>query len=179
MTNQGIHYIDLLRHLVGEVNKVYCKMGTFGSKIEVEDSAVANIEFNSGAIGTLEVTTAARPLDYEATISLIGTKGVAKIGGLAANMMEVFSPDPSICKKNSERIPDAYGFGHYKLYRDVKNDYLKKKKFPVSAKDCMETVKLLNSFYISDEKKKNVSVKSCRDSSRLGRKDEKISKLFR
>ena len=94
-------------------------------------------------------------------------------------MMEVFSPDPSICKKNSERIPDAYGFGHYKLYRDVKSDYLKKKKFPVSSKDCIETVKLLNSFYISDEKKKNISVKSCKDSTRLGRSDEKISKLFR
>ena len=179
MTNQGIHYIDLLRHLVGEVNKVYCKMETFGSKIEVEDSAVANIEFNSGAIGTLEVTTAARPSDYEATISLIGTKGVAKIGGLAANIMEVYSPDPSICKKNSEKIPDAYGYGHYKLYRDVRNDYLNKKKFPVNKKDCIATVKLLNSFYISDEQKKNISVKSCKDSSRLGRRDERISKLFR
>lgn len=179
MTNQGIHYIDLLRHLVGDVNKVFCKMSTFGSKIEVEDSAIANIEYNSGAIGTLEVTTAARPKDYEATISLIGTKGVAKIGGLAANIMEIYSPDQSICKKNSEKIPDAYGFGHFKLYRDVKNDYLNKKKFPVSSKDCIETVRFLNSFYISDEKKKNVSVKACKDSKRLGRKDEQISKKFR
>ena len=179
MTNQGIHYIDLLRYLVGDVKKVFCKMGTFGSKIEVEDSAIANIEFNSGAIGTLEVTTAARPVDYEATISLIGTKGVAKIGGLAANIMEVYSPDPSICKKNSEKIPDAYGFGHYKLYRDVKDDFFNKKKFPVNSKDCIETVKFLNSFYILDEKNKNVSIKSCKDSKRLGKKNEKISKLYR
>ena len=154
-------------------------MGTFGSKIEVEDSAVANIEFNSGAIGTLEVTTAARPVDYEATISLIGTKGVAKIGGLAANIMEVYSPNPRVCKKNSENIPDAYGFGHYKLYRDIKNDFLNKKKFPVGSKDCIETVRFLNSFYISDERKKNVLVKSCNDSKRLGKKDEKISKIYR
>ena len=179
MTNQGIHYIDLLRHLVGDVKKVNCKMGTFGSKIEVEDSAVANIEFNSGAIGTLEVTTAARPVDYEATISLIGTKGVAKIGGLAANIMEVYSPNSKVCKKNSENIPDAYGFGHYKLYRDIKNDFLNKKKFPVGSKDCIETVRFLNSFYISNERKKNVLVKSCNDSKKLGKKDEKISKIYR
>ena len=86
---------------MGDVKKVYCKMGTFGAKIEVEDTAVGNIEFEKGAIGVMEVTTAARPKDYEATISLIGTKGIAKIGGLAANIMEEYSPNPKICKRFS------------------------------------------------------------------------------
>ena len=71
-------------------------MKTLNAKIEVEDSVVGNFEFNNGAIGSLEVTTAARPKDYEATIALIGTKGVAKIGGLAANIMEEFSPNPQL-----------------------------------------------------------------------------------
>jgi len=179
LTNQGIHYIDLLRYLVGDVKKVYCKMGTFGAKIEVEDSVVGNLEFNSGAIGSIEVTTAARPKDYEATISLIGTKGVAKIGGLAANIMEEYSPNPSLCKLYSENIPDAYGFGHNKFYNDVKNDFIKIKKFPIKPDDCIETVRLLNSFYVSDEQKKIVSVKKIKDSSRLGVKNEKISKIYR
>ena len=179
LTNQGIHYIDLLRYLAGDIKKVFCRMGTFGAKIEVEDSAVANVEFNSGAIGSLEVTTAARPVDYEATISLIGSKGVAKIGGLAANVMEEYSPNPKICKNFSEKIPDAYGFGHYKLYEDIMNDFLRRKKFPINTEDCIKTVKLLNSFYVSDELKKNIFVKSCKDSKRLGRKNEKISNLYR
>ncbi len=179
LTNQGIHYIDLLRYLVGDVKKVYCKMGTFGAKIEVEDTAVGNIEFEKGAIGVMEVTTAARPKDYEATISLIGTKGIAKIGGLAANIMEEYSPNPKICKRFSENIPDAYGFGHYKLYEDVKNDFIKKKKFPINSEDCIKTLKFLNSLYVSDEMKKSVLVKSSKDSKRLGRKNNKISKLYK
>ena len=83
LTNQGIHHIDLLRYLFGEVKTVNCKMKTFGAKIEVEDSAVANLEFQNNSIGTLEVTTAARPKDYEASISIIGSKGCTswRLGG--------------------------------------------------------------------------------------------------
>ena len=72
LTNQGIHHVDLIRYLVGEPKEVYCKMKTFGAKIEVEDTAIATMVFKNGAIGTLEITTAARPIDYEASISLIG-----------------------------------------------------------------------------------------------------------
>ena len=43
LTNQGIHYIDLLRYFAGDVKKVYCKMGTFGAKIEVEDTVVGTL----------------------------------------------------------------------------------------------------------------------------------------
>ena len=57
LTNQGIHHIDLLRYLGGEVKKVFCKMKTFGSKIQVEDTATATLEFINGAVGTIEVTT--------------------------------------------------------------------------------------------------------------------------
>ena len=38
-----------------------------------------NIDLVSGGIGTFEITTAARPKDFEATISLIGSKGVVKL----------------------------------------------------------------------------------------------------
>ena len=179
LTNQGIHYIDLVRYLAGDIKKVYCRMKTLGSKIEVEDSIVGNYEFNNGAIGCLEVTTAARPKDYEATISIIGSKGVAKIGGLSANIMEEFSPSPKICKSFSEKLPDAYGYGHFKFYKDVSNDFLLKRKFPISPSDCIKSIQLLNSFYISNEKKKEINVLKSSDSKKLGRKNNRISNLYR
>lgn len=179
LTNQGIHYIDLLRYLVGDIKNVFCKMKTLNARIEVEDSVVGNFEFENGAIGSLEVTTAARPKDYEATIALIGTKGVAKIGGLAANIMEEFSPNPELCKKYSENIPDAYGFGHFKLYNDISKVLLFKKIFPVNSTDCINTIRLLNSFYVSDELKRSVVVSKTKDSKRLGKKNNMISRLYR
>ena len=74
LTNQGIHHIDLLRQLGGEVRRVCSVHGTFGAEIEVEDSAAGILQFESGALGTLEVTTAARPIDYEASLSLVCEK---------------------------------------------------------------------------------------------------------
>ena len=178
LTNQGVHYIDLLRYLFGEVKTVSAIMRTLGAKIEVEDSVVANLEYLSGAIGNLEVTTAARPDDYGATISIIGSKGFAQIGGLAANKIEIFTPRPSICKRFSENIPDAYGFGHFKLYKDVSYDLLNIKKFPINKQDCFKTIQFLNSFYVSDERKRKVNVNKILDSKRLGKKNDKISKLY-
>ena len=73
-------------------------MKTFGANIEVEDSVVGTLEFKNGAIGTLEVTTSARPKDYGAIISVVGSKGYAKISGLAANILENTHPMQSFVK---------------------------------------------------------------------------------
>ncbi len=179
LTNQGIHHIDLLRFLGGEVKSVYCKMKTMGAKIEVEDSVVGFYEFKNGSLGSLEITTAARPNDFEASISILGSKGLAQIGGLAVNNIEIFTPNFKICKKYSEKIPDAYGFGHDSIYKEVYKSLILDKEFIINSKDCLNTIKLLNSFYVSDETGKRVFVKKTKPSKRLGRKNEKIAKLYR
>ena len=179
LTNQGIHHLDAMRYLCGEIKTVNAKMSTLGAKIEVEDSVVANFELRNGALGTLEITTSARPKDYNATISLVGSKGLAQIGGLALNELQIYSPNQKLCKMNSEKIPTAYGFGHFSFYRDIKNYFSNFTKFPVSFDDCLKTINLLNSFYISDEIKNSVNPMKIKDSKRLGTKNEKISKKYR
>ncbi len=179
LTNQGIHHLDAMRFLCGELKKINAKMSTLGANIEVEDSVVANFELKSGALGTLEITTSARPKDYNATISLVGSKGLAQIGGIALNELQIYSPNQKLCKVYSEKIPTPYGFGHFSFYRDVKNYFLKLKNFPVSYKDCLNTINLLNSFYISDEMNKSINPSIIKDSKRLGIKNEKISKKYK
>ena len=179
LTNQGIHHIDLIRYLFGNVKNLQANMKTMGVKIEVEDTVIANLNFENNSLGVLEITTAARPKDYEASISIVGEKGLAQLGGLAVNELQIFTPKPKDCKIFSEKIPDAYGFGHYHLYKDIALDMKRIKKFPVSANDCLGTIKLLNAFYVSTEKKKSVMLKNIKDSKRLGEKNEKISKKYR
>ena len=179
LTNQGIHFIDLLRYLFGEVEFVNCQMKTLGSKIEVEDTVVATFGFKKGGIGTLEVTTAARPDDYEASLSIVGSKGLAQIGGLAVNNLEIFTPNPKDRKIFSEKIPNAYGFGHTHLYRSIKHYFFKKKKFIISDNDCLNTIKLLHCFYNSANKNRRIYFDSVKDFKKLGQKNEKISKLYR
>ena len=179
LTNQGIHHIDLLRYLVGEVKEVNSKMLTFGSNIEVEDTGLALFKFHNGAAGSLEITTAARPTDFEASISILGSKGTVQVGGLAVNEILLFTPNPKICNKFSEKIPDAYGFGHYELYNQIYLSISKKREFIISKKDCFNTILLLNAFYVSNEKKKKVTLNQRVESKKLGAKNEKIAKLYR
>jgi predicted dehydrogenase len=185
LTNQGIHHVDLLRHLGGEITRVNATMRTLGADIEAEDAVVATLDFASGAIGSLEVTTAARPDDFEASLSIVGSKGLAQIGGIAVNELQTFTPDPGACAANSEDFVGikghgaVYGFGHTQLYRDIVAFFEHGRAYPVTRDDCLGTLKLLHAFYRSDEAGGWVEVAGDAQSVRLGAPDEKISGLYR
>jgi len=180
LTNQGIHHVDLLRYLGGEVARVNATMRTLGADIEVEDTVVATMTYGGKAVGALEVTTAARPDDFEASLSLVCDKGLAQIGGIAVNELQIFTPDPSACQLWSEDFSgNVYGYGHGQMYRDISNFFHQGARYPVSYDDCLKTIKLLHAFYRSDEKSSWVDVDSDEESSRLGRPNEKIAALYR
>ena len=180
LTNQGIHHIDLLRLLGGEVSKVCSIHKTLGADIEVEDTAAATFEFKNGAIGSLEITTAARPIDYEASLSLVCENGLAQIGGIAVNELQVYTPDPDSCINNSEDFSgNVYGLGHSKIYEEIVDSIKCDKPFPVFYEDTLATIQLLNSFYLSDESQKWVVLPAKDDSSRLGKSDNDLANLYR
>lgn len=180
LTNQGIHHVDLLRYLGGEVEKVNATMRTLGADIEVEDTVVASFTYKTDAVGSLEVTTAARPDDFEASLSIVGSEGLAQLGGIAVNELQVFTPDPDACPINSEDFTGCvYGFGHEALYRDISDFYREGTPYPIDEQDCMKTINLLHAFYLSDEKNNWVQGDVPEESPRLGRGNEEISNLYR
>jgi predicted dehydrogenase len=61
LMNQGVHYTDLLRWTMGEVTSVTAVCATQLHDIEVEDVALALLRFASGAVGSLEASTAVFP----------------------------------------------------------------------------------------------------------------------
>lgn len=63
LMTQAIHHLDLLLWMMGEVAEVHGRVATFSHRdsIEVEDSATATIVFASGAMATVQATTAASP----------------------------------------------------------------------------------------------------------------------
>ncbi len=185
LTNQGIHHVDLLRHLGGEVERVEATLRTLGADVEVEDTVVATMTFENGAVGTLEVTTAARPDDFEASLGIVGSKGLAQIGGIAVNELQIFTPDPAAGAVHSEEFKGinghgaVYGYGHIALYRDIAAFLRDGTPYPVDREDCLGTLKLLHAFYRADEAGGRVEVDSDEQSTRLGRPNEGISHLYR
>jgi len=180
LTNQGVHHVDLMRYLGGEVERVGAMMRTLGADIEVEDTMVGVAEFRNGAIGNVEVTTAARPNDYEASLSLVCEKGLAQLGGIAVNELQVYTPEPSACPEHSEDFSgNVYGHGHKQLYREIADYFEKGASSYVSYEDALQTLRLLNAFYVSDERRAYADVASAGDSARLGRPDEALADLYR
>jgi UDP-N-acetyl-2-amino-2-deoxyglucuronate dehydrogenase len=79
LINQAIHSIDLLQWLMGRVVEVHAYTGLLAhQRIEVEDTAVAIVEFEGGALGTILATTAAYP-GLTARIAVHGDRGSAVI----------------------------------------------------------------------------------------------------
>jgi UDP-N-acetyl-2-amino-2-deoxyglucuronate dehydrogenase len=180
LTNQGIHHIDLLRVMGGEVARVSAVHSTLGADIEVEDTATASIEFENRAVGALEITTAARPIDFEASLSLVCENGLAQIGGIAVNELQIYTPDPDACAANSEDFSgNVYGFGHVKLYEEIVASLAEARPFSVRYQDTLATIRLLNALYVAHESRSWVDVASAGDSARLGRPDESLADLYR
>jgi UDP-N-acetyl-2-amino-2-deoxyglucuronate dehydrogenase len=74
LMNQGVHTVDLLLWLLGDVSRVQARTATLLHSIESEDTAMAILEFASGALGTLQATTAAYP-GYPRRVEITGSQG--------------------------------------------------------------------------------------------------------
>jgi UDP-N-acetyl-2-amino-2-deoxyglucuronate dehydrogenase len=80
LINQGIHTIDLLLWMFGEVVAVQARKATAVHKIEAEDTLVAVLEFSNGALGSFIATTSAYP-GYPRRIELSGSNGTLILAG--------------------------------------------------------------------------------------------------
>ena len=122
--NQASHYVDLIQWLVGPVESVMAKTATQARRIEAEDSGVAVLRFRNGAIGVIEVNVLTYPRNWEGSITIIGEKGTAKVGGTAVNKVEHWSfadydDDDKLVETAATSPPSVYGFGHEGYYRNV------------------------------------------------------------
>ena len=71
----GAHVIDLARYLVGEITTVSASTATFMQGREVDDAFEAVVEFEHGALGTIEATRFAAGRKNALSWELNGTKG--------------------------------------------------------------------------------------------------------
>ncbi|MCQ3803942.1 MAG: Gfo/Idh/MocA family oxidoreductase [bacterium] len=74
MMTQSIHIIDLLQYLMGPVRSVMGRVATHVHDIEVEDTATAVVNFESGATGIIESTSSVRTA-LKSRIELHGETG--------------------------------------------------------------------------------------------------------
>ncbi len=74
LINQGVHTVDLLLWLFGNVVRVQARMATALHAIEAEDTLLALLEFSNGALGVLQTATSTYP-GYPRRLELTGSRG--------------------------------------------------------------------------------------------------------
>ena len=87
MFDFGCHRIEVLLDLLGPVRGVTSMVGNVAFRRDVEDTAIAVLEFERGGYATLSVTHAARePQDI---LTIFGTEGSIHVESLNAGVMRV------------------------------------------------------------------------------------------
>ncbi len=100
LLNQAVHTVDLLQWLFGPVTQVAARTATRLHRIQVEDTAGAVLEFESGALGIIEATTSSYP-GYARRLDVSGSEGTLILEGdkLVATDLKSAAGQPAAAAK--------------------------------------------------------------------------------
>ena len=160
--NQASHYVDLLDWIIGPVDQVQAMMSTT-RQIEVEDTGVLNVRWRNGALGSMSVTMLTYPKNLEGSITIIGEKGTARIGGVAVNDIQIWNFDETKdydadLESANYETTSVYGFGHPVYYENVV-DVLRGVAEPeTDGREGLKSLEVLIAAYLSARDGKTVSL---------------------
>ena len=162
LMNQASHYVDLMDWLIGPVEKLQCITSTT-RQIEVEDSAVLNVKWRNGTIGSMAVTMLTFPKNLEGSLTRIGEKGTARIGGVALNDVQIWDfqeghDEDTHSEKLSYETSSVYGFGHSSYYKNVCESLLNGAEAQTDGREGLKSLELLIAAYISAKNGKTISL---------------------
>jgi len=158
LMNQGVHTVDLLLWLLGDVVRVQAQTAALLHSIETEDTALALLEFRTGAIASLVATTAAYP-GYSRRIEITGTEGTVilendvivatDLHGQPRSMPNVEAPDQNL-KSSSPVITDVRG--HQSAIEDFVRAVEQNTAPECDGKEAQRSVALIEKIYHASAK---------------------------
>lgn len=154
---QVSHFIDLLIWWFGDIVEAKVNMDTLNHDIEIEDCGNALLTFESGVLGNLLWTTCVYNKNFEGSITIVGEKGIIKIGGKYLNQIDYWDilayPLPEDVEFNDK--PNAYGkyqgtsSNHDKVMQDVVSILLGERHNIVEGDEGIRTIKAIELIYKS------------------------------
>jgi len=159
---------------MGPVASVRAVTATRLVRIEAEDTGVALLSFQSGALGVIEATTAARPEDLEGSISILGEGGTVEVGGFAMNEMRVWRfahpgpEDEDVLERYRTNPPDVYGFGHHEFLSEAVDAIRRDAAPAVDGREGRKSLEVIAAIYESAASGADVRLPFTPRSSRLG-----------
>ncbi len=163
LMNQGIHGVDLLLYLAGEVKSVYTVSKTLARKIEVEDTLSAVLEFRSGAVGVIQATTSVYP-GYPRRLELNGDRGSIVLEETSIVRWDIENaarqdvvPQPSF--SGSASTPTAIStYGHRQQFADVIHALRTGEKPLIDIREGRRPIDLILAIYRSAEEHRPIDL---------------------
>jgi UDP-N-acetyl-2-amino-2-deoxyglucuronate dehydrogenase len=153
---QFSHFIDLLYWMVGDVKKYQAITKNFMHQhnVEFDDSGVIIMEFENGAIGSVNYTVNSFDKNMEGSITVFGEKGTVKVGGQYLNVLEYQSIENYVMDVTIETKPaNDYGYyqgsmsNHDSVYENIVNVLTKNGRIATSGFEGLKTVEMIQNIY--------------------------------
>lgn len=172
LMNQGVHTLDVLVHLAGEIDQVAGFYGVFNHEVEAEDQVVAALKFKNGALGTLLTTTCCIP-GGEQRIYMYGTEGsfCREAGVLVSydmgpederkRMMDLFSATPKEAALKSDPMALSSD-GHIQIVEDLVRAIVEDGEPAIPLSRAKHAVEVATAIYKSGRTGRVISVDSVR-----------------
>ena len=164
LMNQSIHIIDQLIHTVGLVKRVTASMGLLTHEnIEVEDTAVALLEFENGAKGIVQGSTSCwSSTGHPAEVNICGSEGSAFLADEHFKVWDFKNPAPEDAYVHANLMategaqglgandPNAINFtGHQRNFEEVVNSIKEGRKPSVDCLEARKAVAVITAIYES------------------------------
>ncbi len=163
LMNQSIHTIDALLHLAGPVHSVQANTACLAhTDIEVEDIAVAIVEFANGARGVIEGTTTTWSKDgHPARVQLAGTEGSVFLADESFEIWDFMHELPEDAEIRQKYMQDsAAGLGandpkainfnqHLRNFEEVVCAIREGREPSTSSSEARKSVELIRAIYES------------------------------
>ncbi len=160
----GVHIVDFATFPVGPLKSVYCRLKTFpkakGDRIgeyvlDANDSAVLNVEFANGAIGTIHTTRWCGGHANRLFLKIAGTKGTVEIDSDKTTAGYRICSGPGLDKAEWREVEAPAVPNNYQRF--IKAIQTGRQDQPDFARGAAMQ-KVLDACYVSDEKQIPLSV---------------------
>ncbi len=163
LMNQAIHNVDLLTWMMGPVAEIRARTALLAHKrIAVEDVAMATLEFENGALGIIEASTAIYP-GYLKRLDIHGSAGSAVMEEediVKWDFAKKNRRDKAIHEKMSKQVsggggaadPSAIGHhGHTRQFKEVLSAIRKGTSSTVDGREGRRSVEIILAIYKAAE----------------------------
>lgn len=158
LMNQGVHGIDLIQWFNGGIKKIFARAATMSRNIEVEDTAVALVEYNNGAFGTIQGSTLAYPSQMT-RFELCGDEGTVIFDDKNILTCETLAGkvNQNDWKLEDDHvIPEVRSPGHYRYVYDMIRAVQEDRDPFVSGEEGRKAVDVILAIYESAKTGKEI-----------------------